>query len=271
MCRVLLFTLVFSASFTAIADAQYRSRYSRSSYGQRDDDKKDDRKDDDARSRYERYKKSEGKSESKSYRFLSAHERLPSGVPAWFIEKDKDFDGQVKMAEYATDWSEAVVDEYRKYDKNFDGFITPDECMEARGEGLVYESKSGGSSSSSSDSRTSRYSSYGSRNSSTSKPEESKEEADAEERADTRVAEKTEPKEEEAKEEETADSGDSSGPSKAYVSYAVKVIAKYDTNRDGVLVAKEWGVMSKDPSSADTSGDGRITPNEYAVFLMPKK
>ena len=53
-----------------------------------------------------------------------------------------------------------------------------------------------------------------------------------------------------------------------YVKYAVGVIAKYDTNKDGVLVADEWKAMSKDYSSSDADGDGRLTPVELATGLM---
>ncbi len=64
-------------------------------------------------------------------RFLTAAERLPPGLPDWFYEKDIDLDGQVSMAEFTTDWTEAKVDEFFYYDLNRDGIITPEECLAA--------------------------------------------------------------------------------------------------------------------------------------------
>jgi Ca2+-binding EF-hand superfamily protein len=51
----------------------------------------------------------------------------PEGLPAWFKELDTDQDGQISFAE----WRRAgkKLDEFRKYDLNNDGFITPDEVL----------------------------------------------------------------------------------------------------------------------------------------------
>jgi Ca2+-binding EF-hand superfamily protein len=68
----------------------------------------------------------------KSIRFLSPQERLPPGLPDWFLRKDADGDGQVSMAEYArSDWSDSLAEEFNKYDLNGDGIITPEECLKA--------------------------------------------------------------------------------------------------------------------------------------------
>jgi Ca2+-binding EF-hand superfamily protein len=68
----------------------------------------------------------------KSYRFLSPQERLPKGLPDWFLRKDADSDGQVTMAEYAPGgWSESMAEEFTKYDLNGDGIVTPEECLKA--------------------------------------------------------------------------------------------------------------------------------------------
>lgn len=64
-------------------------------------------------------------------RFRRPHELLPPGLPEWFIAKDKDEDGQVSMAEYATTWNDALVAEFLRYDLDNDGFITPRECLAA--------------------------------------------------------------------------------------------------------------------------------------------
>ena len=78
-----------------------------------------------------------------SYRFLMAHERLPGGLPDWFVDRDTDLDGQVSMAEYARDWSDSVASEYLKYDANNDGIITPKECLSPSGGHTAAETPSG--------------------------------------------------------------------------------------------------------------------------------
>ena len=67
-------------------------------------------------------------SDRKSYRFTPATERLPKGLPSWFKSRDRDRDGQVAMHEYATKWSSSRVREFKRYDKNGDGLITPAEA-----------------------------------------------------------------------------------------------------------------------------------------------
>ena len=63
-----------------------------------------------------------------SYRFTPASERLPTGLPGWFKTKDANGDGQVLMSEYSRSWSKSTVAEYRRYDLNDDGVITPKEA-----------------------------------------------------------------------------------------------------------------------------------------------
>jgi len=64
-----------------------------------------------------------------SYRFLSPRERLPEGLPDWFLDRDSNLDGQVTMAEFATDWTDAKVNEFLRYDCNNDGVITVEEVL----------------------------------------------------------------------------------------------------------------------------------------------
>ena len=66
----------------------------------------------------------------KSYRFIKATERLPDGLPDWFLEKDANEDGQVAMVEYSSYWTDAKAIEFTRYDANNDGLITPTECLE---------------------------------------------------------------------------------------------------------------------------------------------
>ena len=65
----------------------------------------------------------------KSYRISSSTERLPKGLPDWFLRSDTDADGQVSMAEFTTSWTEQLAAEFAKNDLNGDGIITPDECL----------------------------------------------------------------------------------------------------------------------------------------------
>ncbi len=67
----------------------------------------------------------------RSYRFLSATERLPEGLPDWFKDRDANQDGQVSMAEYSSYWSDSKAREYLHYDLNDDGIVTPGECLSA--------------------------------------------------------------------------------------------------------------------------------------------
>lgn len=65
----------------------------------------------------------------KSYRISSPTERLPKGLPDWFLRSDTDGDGQVSMAEFTTSWTEQLAAEFARHDLNGDGIITPDECL----------------------------------------------------------------------------------------------------------------------------------------------
>jgi hypothetical protein len=64
-------------------------------------------------------------------RFRRPHEKLPEGLPDWFVQRDKDEDGQIGMAEFASIWNDAVVAEFFRYDLDGDGIITPRECLDA--------------------------------------------------------------------------------------------------------------------------------------------
>jgi hypothetical protein len=78
----------------------------------------------------------------KSYRFRTALERLEQlgePLPPWFAEKDSNEDGQVAMAEFYSDWTDSRVREFRSWDLNDDGLITPVECL--NGGGVVEESE----------------------------------------------------------------------------------------------------------------------------------
>jgi hypothetical protein len=65
----------------------------------------------------------------KSWRSLSPGERMPKGLPDWFLKKDADGDGQVTMAEFSTSWTASLVAEFDGYDLNHDGMIVPAEAL----------------------------------------------------------------------------------------------------------------------------------------------
>jgi hypothetical protein len=64
----------------------------------------------------------------KPSKFATAADRLPKGLPDWFIKKEVN--GQVTMAEYATNWTAEKVQEFDRYDLNHDGIITAAECLQ---------------------------------------------------------------------------------------------------------------------------------------------
>jgi EF hand domain-containing protein len=66
---------------------------------------------------------------SKSYRFKTAKERLPAGLPGWFTSKDANGDGQVEMSEYSHSWTESTAAEFKRYDLDNDGIITAEEAL----------------------------------------------------------------------------------------------------------------------------------------------
>src|SRR5262249_33921999 len=53
--------------------------------------------------------------------------KLPPNIPSWFVEADKDRDAQVALYE----WKEKGwgVDEFNKWDRNNDGFVTVEEVL----------------------------------------------------------------------------------------------------------------------------------------------
>lgn len=94
------------------------------SYGKREKDPTAPRK-------ANRKTKSTKKSTAKTYRFLSPHERLPKGLPAWFTEKDRNGDGQLTFREFTTRLSQSKLDEFNALDLNRDGLLVPKEYLVA--------------------------------------------------------------------------------------------------------------------------------------------
>jgi hypothetical protein len=69
----------------------------------------------------------------KSYRLKPGKSQLPKeGLPPWFASRDSNGDGQVAMNEYAQEWTDRLVNEFGRYDRNSDGVITPEEAARGR-------------------------------------------------------------------------------------------------------------------------------------------
>lgn len=73
----------------------------------------------------------QGSSTGTVRRFRTPAERLPAGLPSWFMEKDANEDGQVMMSEFARSWDDKVAAEFARSDLNGDGIITAKECLKA--------------------------------------------------------------------------------------------------------------------------------------------
>lgn len=168
----------------------------------------------------------------RSYRVKTAIERLPEGLPEWFGRNDINRDGQVAMSEYSSSWSAATVRDFRQFDLNNDGIITPTETLRAISNGA-----SRGASTSSSSAVATQPSTSSPPATTTSSSSPTKKPASLDER---------------------------------YLAYYAKVIKKYDKNGDGALAADEWSAMSKDPSKADTDGNGKVTVEELTAFSRGK-
>jgi Ca2+-binding EF-hand superfamily protein len=67
-------------------------------------------------------------------RVLSGHGGMgPKGVPPWFKELDADHDGQISLHEWRK--GRKKRGDFRKYDRNGDGFITVEEVADNRKQG----------------------------------------------------------------------------------------------------------------------------------------
>ena len=67
----------------------------------------------------------------KSYRFLTPQERLPEGLPDWFMERDDNLDGQISLKEYAPSLTSAKYEKFAQLDLDNDGLLVAKEYLEA--------------------------------------------------------------------------------------------------------------------------------------------
>jgi Ca2+-binding EF-hand superfamily protein len=183
----------------------------------------------------------------KSYRVPAPIEGTKEGLPDWFPRDDIDGDGQVARAEFTVTWSDSVMSDFRQFDLNEDGMITPQECLKAGENGVVRGSSVDAAST---DSSADSDSSPGDSASSSS--------GDSSGSAAASVRRSPAPA--------TSVNIDS-----RYLKYCQLLVAKYDKNGDKVLVRDEWVSMSKDPTAADADGNGRITVEEFASWSMKRR
>jgi hypothetical protein len=225
-----------------------------------------DRRDEDRRDSSSRDGRSSNDGSRKRYRFKTAHERLPKGIPDWFVEKDANHDGQVMMAEFAVRWNDALVAEFVQFDRNGDGVITPKECMAAREAGAVH---SGDGAPAAPASKSSPDAASPPVVAEDSKPSTS----DAADSTPSQTAASPSPKKVEEVEESEPETPSATPDIKvpeAYLKHAVSYIGMYDTDGNGALTSDEWEKMRKSPQDADRDGDGRVTPQEFALSIMKR-
>ena len=118
-----------------------RRGFARRDSGRRDSGRRDSGRRDSGSSSEKR--DSGGSFERRSYSYATPHDRLPRGIEQWFIDADADRDGQVAMSEFATSFDSAIIENFRKFDRNGDGLITPAECLAADEAGVSYRGGSG--------------------------------------------------------------------------------------------------------------------------------
>lgn len=104
-------------------------RYARRREGE-EEAKKENAKDKGRRERQSEVEVPQEFGDRKSYR-VTENRRSPEGLPGYFTDKDANGDGQVSMAEFATEWNDEQIKAFFDLDFNRDGVITSDEAMRA--------------------------------------------------------------------------------------------------------------------------------------------
>ncbi len=187
---------------------------------------------------------------SKSYRLKTAAERMPEGLPDWFARSDSNVDGQIAMSEFSSNWSDAVVADFNKFDLDGDGIITPRECLKANEQGVT---------------RGASVASAGPPPVAGGPPAPVAVMRGAP--ASPAVVSGV-PKPPGAG--TPAAVPDFAGLDPKYVKYSMGQIRKYDRNNDGMLSEEEWKSMSSDPSAADADGNKMITIEELTKWYSKR-
>ncbi|MFG0261106.1 MAG: EF-hand domain-containing protein, partial [Novipirellula sp. JB048] len=179
----------------------------------------------------------------RSYRTLAAR-TLPEGTPGFFIDKDLNGDGQIEMAEFASEWSDDVVNEFFQWDLNRDGVITLEEARQAVEMGRQLS--------------PAMQTSAAEQTSAAAPASTSSENTSSARAADQPVEPAA----------DAAAAGDL--PDEKLIRYAERIISRYDKNGDKALTASEWSGMLMSPAAADKNRDGRVTVLEYASWLQSR-
>lgn len=207
-------------------------RYARRREGREEARREDDRRRD--RQRDEPVEIPDVFNGRQSYRAMASRS-LPEGLPGFFTDRDANGDGQVSMAEFASDWSDEVVKQFFASDLNRDGVITADEALRAvenPGAGMSMASVA----------------------------------APAPAAGTPSAA---------APGSESSPAAAASAPAgpidDKYIKVGQRIIERYDKNNDKMLTPSEWEKMLMSPADADANRDGRITIEEYAQWMMSRE
>lgn len=194
--------------------------------------------------------------ETRTYRFRSALERVTSeykNLPDWFARSDVDGDGQLLMSEYATEWPESKINEFLALDRNGDGVVTAAECIAAIQNGF----KPGAVASS----RPAAAPTSPVTASSTAS-------SGATASAASSVATASPASAPTYTEAQGPTTSSSSTVDARYLGFAQRMIERYDTDKNGSLSAEEAKQVSVVKPDTDADGDGQITVEELARALM---
>jgi Ca2+-binding EF-hand superfamily protein len=163
------------------------------------------------------------------------------GLPEWFVSSDANRDGQVMMHEFASNWDEATIKEFARFDMNNDGTITTLETLAAVKKGVLRGSAPPATSSSGTSAIATTTSGMTTAAASSAAPaapvDRSDLPADAEER---------------------------------WVQFAALQIKKNDKDNNGRLTPDEWSASTGDFGAVDKNGDGSISLGEFYIFRKKK-
>ncbi len=68
-------------------------------------------------------------------KYFRSVDRLPPGLPDWFIRRDANGDGQLTLAEFAPKAAKTQLDQFARHDLNRDGLITAKEYLRSNARG----------------------------------------------------------------------------------------------------------------------------------------